>query len=81
MREEKPGVIIVFPISHVISFLQAIEGFHKVDFCKSLFCIDINDFQENVPVSGSCEFRPGVARVIVFEQIRFSDLGEEFAAL
>ena len=55
MREDEPGVVIVFPINHMRTFFETIECLDEMRFCEALFGLDVDDVEEDVPVSGSCE--------------------------
>ncbi len=36
MREDEPGVVIVFPINHMRTFFETIERLDEVRFCEAL---------------------------------------------
>jgi len=46
MREDEPGVVIVFPINHMRTFFETIERLDEMRFCEALFCLDVDVFKQ-----------------------------------
>ena len=42
MREDEPGVVIVFPINHMRTFFETIECLDEMRFCEALFGLDVD---------------------------------------
>ncbi len=80
MGEQKPRVVVVFPIIDALSF-QSVERLHQMRLGQSLFCLDVDDVEEDVPVARRCELGPGCAGVVVAEEVGLGEVCEEGAAV
>lgn len=80
MGEQKPRMVVVFPIIDTLPF-QSVERLHQMLLGQALFCLDVDDVEEDVPVARRRELGPGSSRVVITKEVGLGEVCEEGAAV
>jgi len=80
MGEQKPGVVVVFPVIDPLAF-QTVKRLHQMRLGQALLGLDVYDVEEDVPVAGCRELGPSGAGVVVAEEVGLGEVCEEGATV
>ena len=78
MGEQKPRVVVIFPIIDALPF-QSVERLHQMRLGQTFFCLDIDDVEEDVPVARRRELGTSRAGVVVPKEVGLGEVCEEGA--
>ena len=76
MGEQKPRMVVVFPIIDTLPF-QSVERLHQMRLGQAFLRLYIDDVEEDVPVARRGELGPGSAGVVVAVEIGLGEVCEE----